>query len=233
MMDINEYFNFEEKEDFPFYKNLSFSSSNIVLALSVVLFILLVFAPVHFQGYQQQIIFCLAALIPLLVATNGNWGLLFKKPKIGDIKTVLIALVGMFVTILIIAIISMLLNMPSMIDSSNSYTITLNSIFLVTQFIQIIGEEIFKILSFIFILAISYRLTKHNRKRSVIIATFFTLLLFGLMHVNSYKSILYCIFCMGFGSIMELYPYLKTKNILLSIIVHFLYNLIVMLIIYV
>ncbi|MBE6494565.1 MAG: CPBP family intramembrane metalloprotease [Methanosphaera stadtmanae] len=232
-MDNNEYFDFEEKEDFPFYKNLSFSTNTIVLALSVILFILLVFLPIHFQGYQQQIIFCLAALIPFLVATNGNWGYLFKKPKMRDIKTVIIALIGIFVTLFIITIISMLLGISAMIDSGNSYTITLNLIFFITEFIQIIGEEIFKIMSFIFIMAISYRLTKHNRKHSLIIATFSTLLLFGLMHVNSYSSILYCIFVMGFGSIMELYPYLKTKNILLAIIVHFLYNLIVLLINYV
>ena len=228
-MNNTQYFDFEEKEDFPFYKDMKLTSRNTqILAISVILFIILVFIPVRFQGHQQEAIFCLAALIPFLVATRGNFGYLFKKPKPADIKTILIGLIGYFFVLFVFAFILTIFGIP-MIETGSNITNQADIWTIIFEFIQIIGEEIFEIMTFLFLMAI-LNIFLTNRKIMIVVATFLTLIIFGLMHINSYSNIIYCIIWIGLGSVMSFYPYLKSKNVLLTIIVHFLYNMIVIMV---
>ena len=102
----------------------------------------------------------------------------------------------------------------------------LDLVFLIFEFIQIIGEELFRVILFLVVLTICFKYSG-NRKTSIIIGTIIALAVFGLMHINSYPNILYCFVVMGIGNFFELYPYLKSKNVLLSIIVHFILNIII------
>ena len=236
-MNQSQYFEFEDKDcDFPYYKNMEIFSkkTGLILLFSVILFIILIFGPVKFQSHQEELILFLAMTIPFIIATGGKLGSLFKKPKLSDLKLVILCVLGDLFLLLLIVIINTVINtiVPfDIINTTQSFgeysSITILE-FIVSLF-QIISEELFRVIIFLVILYLMYRFTK-DRKKSIIVAVFFSLLVFGLMHANTYGKISYCIAVMGFGTFFTLYPYLKTKNVLLSILVHMIYNLLVLIV---
>ena len=236
-MNQSEYFEFEDKgTDFPYYKNgdVFTRKTGLILVLSILLFAFLIFGPVKFQTHQEELILFLAMSLPFVIATGGKLGSLFKKPKLSDLKLVILCVLGDLFLLLIIVIIQVTLSTLVPVDfihttqSFGEYSSITALAFLVELF-QIVAEELYRVLIFIVALYLMYKFTK-NRKTSIIIATIISLLIFGLMHINTYPNIAFCIIVMGFGTFFTLYPYLKTKNVLLSILVHMIYNLLVLIV---
>jgi hypothetical protein len=60
----------------------------------------------------------------------------------------------------------------------------------------------------------------NNRKSAVVIAVFATALVFGLAHYAAYGSIVQILLVQGLGCIIDVFAYLKTKNILTSYATH-------------
>lgn len=224
-MNKNDYFEFEEEgTDFPFYRNHKLFSKRegIGLLISIILFAFLIFGPVRFYDRQEEIILFLAITIPLAICLKGNFNIFFKKPKKEDVLLVILCCIGCMFLQVIFALSIFALGFDSGANTVNS----LDWLLLITQFIQIIAEELFKAIVFLLVLYLVYNYT-NNRKTSIIISTILSLFMFGLFHANSY-SLAYAIFAIGFGGFFELYPYLKTKNLLLSILVHIILNLFIM-----
>ena len=92
-------------------------------------------------------------------------------------------------------------------------------------FVQLFGEELFKTNMLLGILLLLFR-RSHNRKSAVVIATLVTALVFGLAHYAAYGSIVQILLIQGLGSIIDMFAYLKTKNVLTSYAVHLLIDLI-------
>lgn len=237
-MNQDKYFSFEDgKYDFPLYdkKDLITSKTGIGLILSLIIFIFLVIGPIKFHNIQEQIILFFSMAIPLLYITGGKLGDFVRKPELNDIKLIILCVFGNFLLLFIITSIVTIINtiVPfnplETIQYTGNFESLSNILLILANFLQIIGEELFRIIPFILIMHLVFKNT-HNRKLAIILGTFGCLLLTGLMHINSYSNIIYCIVVMGFGSFFTLYAYLKSKNLLLSIIVHALYNLMVILI---
>ncbi|MBQ6443591.1 MAG: CPBP family intramembrane metalloprotease [Methanosphaera sp.] len=236
-MNQSQYFEFEDKKyDFPYYKNKEIFSkkTGLIMLLSVILFIILLFGPVKFKSPQEELILFLAMMIPFIIATGGKLGSLFKRPRLSDLKLVVLCVLGNLFLLLLIVIIQSIINTVIPFDithttqSFGEYS-SITALAFIASLFQIISEELFRVIIFLIMLYLMYRFTK-DRKMSIMVAVFFSLLLFGLMHANTYGKILFCIFVMGFGTFFTLYPYLKTKNILLSILVHMIYNLLVLIV---
>mgnify|MGYP003318594614 CR=1 FL=1 len=73
----------------------------------------------------------------------------------------------------------------------------------------------------------------NNRKKSILVATFFTMILFGVTHLSSFfaseynlVTLVYSILFKGLGSIFEIYSYVKTKNIFISYLIHLVHDFI-------
>jgi hypothetical protein len=82
------------------------------------------------------------------------------------------------------------------------------------------GEEFFKIFMLLIIMHVVYKST-NNRGLSISIGVILTLLIFGLAHSGAYAGrILQILLIQGAGSIFDLYAYMKTKNVVVSYIVH-------------
>ena len=82
------------------------------------------------------------------------------------------------------------------------------------------GEELIKIILLLIFLTLLFKFSK-NRKLSIIFSMFFTLVIFGLLHVFS-SSVIVAVVIQGFGSVFHLLLYIKTKNVFVSYISHFL-----------
>jgi membrane protease YdiL (CAAX protease family) len=90
--------------------------------------------------------------------------------------------------------------------------------------VQLMGEELFKIILLIIAMSIIYHFTK-NRKLSIIISSIITMTIFGIAHYQ-YGPLIQILLIQGLGSIFDLYAYLKTKNVLVSYLAHLLYDFI-------
>ena len=92
-------------------------------------------------------------------------------------------------------------------------------------FVQLFGEELFKINMLLGILLLLFR-RSGNRKSAIVIATLVTALVFGLAHYAAYGSIVQILLVQGLGCIIGVFAYLKTKNILTSYAAHLLLDFI-------
>ena len=91
--------------------------------------------------------------------------------------------------------------------------------------IQLMGEELFKVIIILIMMLILYKLSK-NRKASLAVSVFVALVAFGLMHAGEYGSILRVIIVQGLGSVFDVLLYLKTKNVFTSYLSHLIFDLI-------
>ena len=96
-MTNSDYFRFEdEKNDFPFYNDKPYLSTTnwLIFLAGIILFILsLHFVPKFLPTDTHGFLYFLAIFVPFLIATRGQVGTIFKKPKLNDIKTIIICFI--------------------------------------------------------------------------------------------------------------------------------------------
>jgi len=217
---MNDLFKFEKgDEDFPFYngKPLLSNVDWLILFAGVLLFIA-VLEIINIPYEYCPLTYFLVTFLPLAYVSRGKLGIFFKKPKTSDISTILKCFVGYWIYAIIALSILSILGGKS--TSNAAVGADMNMIFWINTFIQIMAEELLKLILLLIIMFIVYYFTQ-NRKKSVIISVLLTLLIFGLLHHTAYNnSWAQIIFIIGLGSFFYLFAYLKTKNIVNSFIVH-------------
>ncbi len=222
-MNKNCYLYFEDTdEDFPFYneKNFLKSKKGISLLFSVILFIFLILGPIKFYAFEEQLVLFFIMTIPFLYAVDGKYEILFKKPKFQDITTIITGWLGFETYFMLLQIFMNYINfkrVPGLHIPGLELT-------LIANLFQIIGEELFRAVLFLILLYIFYKLT-NDRKKSIILSLLIVLPTFGLLHINSINSMIQILIIQGFGSIFETYGYLKTKNVVIAVLIHILVNL--------
>lgn len=217
----------EDEYDFPFYDgNPEISKIKwLVLALGIIVYVVIMLTPLprsfEFIFRYGGLIFFIILFIPLLYATSGKLGLFFKKISFWDIKLIFTTVVLSFIYS---AIVKSFLSGFSTVSNSRIDNLGIDLISLIDIFIQIMSEELFKIILLLILLYVFYNLCK-NKKLSLIISSIITLVAFGLMHVGSYGgNLLILLILIGLGSIFDLYAYIKTKNIFVSFLAHAIYD---------
>lgn len=124
---------------------------------------------------------------------------------------------------------SIILEQFGMSPSVNAiFETNIDLIFWIMLFIQLLGEELFKVSVFLILMHLIFKIA--SRKLSVILSTIITLTIFGLLHYTAYSgAIVHIILVIGWGEIFYFYAYLKTKNVVVSYITHLLVDGIVFL----
>ena len=214
-------FKFErEGLDFPFYNNNPHLSNEKWIILTIGFLITLLFGLIPKTGIPQYIAEFIYFLIPFatfLYVANGKLGLICKKFQKSDIWLILGTIILYFVYSLVMGV---LLKSLGIVAHTNPAISHLDSILFWIAFpFQIFGEELIKVIPFIIVLFLIYKFTG-RRKLGIIMATLVSVIIFGILHYNAYGSIITVILIQGIGSIIMLFAYLKSKNILTSYIVH-------------
>lgn len=227
---MSDFFKFEDVNiDFPFYNGIPQLNTIDWLILIIALLLETLICNLipglnYIPSYLFPFIYCLVLLIPILYVCKGNYGSIFSKPRKEDIKVIVLCFIAYFIFSVIM---SHLLSIWGVAvaanprDSSASPTILL----IVSIFVQLMGEELFKVVTLILFMALSYHFTK-NRKISMIVGIVISCLCFGLIHMGTYGNLAQCLLIVGVGCIFHLYPYLKTKNIMNSYLTHVLIDII-------
>ena len=223
------WFKWERPEiDFPFYNDDSVPAWHGWLLLGASLFVAVAlnvstFLPVD-RGVFKVIVVFLIPLITLLFVAHGNIGTIIKKPRLGDIPLIIIVVVLDFVySFVASAFLARVLGIT--MHGNAVFGQTMDAGFFALVFVQLFGEELFKTNMLLGVLLLLFR-RSGNRKSAVVIATFVTLLVFGLAHYAAYGSLLQILLIQGLGSIITVFAYLKTKNMLVTYAAHLLIDLI-------
>ena len=164
----------------------------------------------------KSVLYFVVGIAVALFKTKGKLNLLFKKPKLADIKTILISVIAYFVLNgLIHNIVSLI---PHHQDAGVNVALT-NIPLLVVTALQIFGEEVFRFMPFILVAYFVYKFTQ-NRKHAVLLGAVASLIIFGALHTSAYGSFLFAVVGITIPAIALAYSYLKTKNIFVSYLVH-------------
>jgi CAAX protease family protein len=221
-----DFFNFEKKGlDFPLYNNNPHLSLGkwIILAIAIIIPMILIFLPIESIGIFKGILYFLIPVLAFGFVVNWKYDLICKKLHKSDIKLIITILILGYIYTIAVSLILFNLNLHI---QTNPVIGELNSLifWLIFPF-QIFGEELIKIIPFLIFLFILHKVTG-NRKLSILISATISLLIFGLLHLPVYKNIISVLLLQGIGSAFSMFGYLKTKNIFVSFIAHFLFDLI-------
>ena len=214
--------------DFPFYDDDSVPAWHGWLLLGVSLFVAValnvsVFLPVDRSVFKIIVVF-LIPLVTLLYVAHGNIGTVIKKPRLGDIPLIIVVVVlDMLYSFAMGALLQFALGIQT--QANAAFGEAMDAGFFALLFVQLFGEELFKTNMLLGCLLLLFR-RSGNRKSAVVIATFVTLLVFGLAHYAAYGSLLQILLIQGLGSIICLFAYLKTKNMLVTYAAHLIIDLI-------
>ncbi|MBO4900514.1 MAG: hypothetical protein J5509_09505 [Lachnospiraceae bacterium] len=207
--------------DFPFYKeNPKLELWGILLLAAAVIWTSIsVFAEINYPGYSGPIIFCAIPLAAFLIAARGRMSLIVKKFKAMDFVRIFVTLILQYVFAIGITVVrKMYFNAAP--TANSILDADMNGTFWGLILIQLFGEEMYKLLTFLLALILMYRLTK-NRTLSVVVATVIMLLVFALIHASSYDfNWIQILINQGLATFFCFYNYAKSKNILTSYIQH-------------
>lgn len=184
------------------------------MIVGILLFLIMTFIPI--DHHIKSVLYFVVGIAVALFITKGKLNLLFKKPKLADIKTILISVIAYFVLNgLIHNIVSLI---PHHQDAGVNVALT-NIPLLVVTALQIFGEEVFRFMPFLLVAYFVYKSTQ-NRKHAVLLGAVASLIIFGALHTSAYGSFLFAVVGITIPAIALAYSYLKTKNIFVSYLVH-------------
>lgn len=161
----------------------------------------------------------LIPLIPLLYVAHGDLGTVIKKPRLADIPLVIgvVVLDYLYVFVMVI-ILKLILNLD--LEGNAVLGETMDGGFYALVFVQLFGEELFKTNMLLGIMMVVFRKTG-NRKLGMVVGTAVCLAIFGIAHMGAYGGkVLQILLIQGAGSIICVFAYLKTKNMLVTYVAH-------------
>ena len=220
MVNLN-FLEFDESRDFPYYNN------NPQLSKTA-WFILLLMLPVSFLLYSivglvsdfvGSIVFCFSLLIPLLYFSNWDYSLMFHKPTRNEIILAFLMFCGYLLYFIIVGTVLDYFALSGATTSASLDYVNVDS-FLGLIF-SMMGEELVKFIPLMFFIRFIYKYSG-NKRLSVIISSVIVLIGFGFLHyLPPENTVISVLLLQGFGSVFEVYGYVKTKNLFVPYLSHF------------
>jgi hypothetical protein len=225
----SDFFKFENKnDDFPFYNGKPFSFTYaqgifllLVSILSVVAYQMLEGSIPTFVQPIFNIIFPLGAFI---LVVKSNWTRIFRKIRLKDILLIIGVVIFNFILNIFIGSI-----MNKLVDAGANPAVTLiqhnslaeNIVFFLKMIPMLLGEELITIIPFLVILTFATKTLKLSRKKAIILAWIVSAIIFGALHLPTYSwNIAQAVLGISISRLVLTFPYVKTKNIWISLFVH-------------
>ena len=228
---INDNMKFDETRDFPYYRNNPrISKKGWIVVLLSIPFSYIMYSLISLESeFIGSLAFCLLLLIPLLYFSDWDYSLLFQKPTKNEIILAFLMFLGYMAYSTVVGII---LDSTGVGGSglANSLSINLESI--VSLVFSMMGEELLKFIPLMFFMRLFYKYT-NNRNLSLAISSVIILISFGMLHYEPpYSTLISVLALQGFGSMFELYGYIRTKNLLVPYLSHLLTDAFVFILIF-
>ena len=224
---------FDETRDFPYYKNNPRISKKGWLLLLFMVPVALISYDLSSLIFNSDIIgsliFCLLLLIPLLYLSKWDYGLLFYRPTRDEIILAVLMFVGYMVYSIIVGSLLDSYGLSGMDGSAETMGITLETT--IGLIFSMMGEELVKLIPLMFFMRFIYKFS-NNRNLAIGVSSVIILIGFGLLHyAPPYSTLISVLALQGFGTIFELYGYLRTKNLFVPYISHLLTDALVFIVV--
>ena len=231
--DLMSFLEFDETRDFPYYKNNPRISKKGWLLLLFMVPVALILYSLSSSMFNSDIIgsliFCLLLLVPLLYLSNWDYGLLFYRPTRDEIILAVLMFVGYMAYSIIVGSVLDAYGLSGMEGGAETFGITVETT--IGLIFSMMGEELVKLIPLMFLMRFVYKFTS-NRNLAIAVSSIIILIGFGLLHyAPPYSTVISVLALQGFGTIFELYGYLRTKNLFVPYISHLLTDAFVFIII--
>lgn len=214
-----DYFNFENKDlDFPVYKKNPHIPKSGWIVLLISMFVGFIMQGLVANEMIGAILFLLIVLIPLLYYLKWDYKALFQRPKAKEIALAAALFVGYMIYSFVMGSV---LEFFSLSGTPTVEGVTLTVANIPPLLFSLMGEELIKIIPFLFFLRVFYKYSS-NRKLSIVAAMIIVMVFFAMLHLMDLKSLISVLLVQGLGSIFEFYGYIKTKNVFISYTTHLL-----------
>ena len=163
--------------------------------------------------------FCFSLLIPLLYFSNWDYRLIFHRLSRNEIILAFL----MFAIYMVYSIaMGSALEYFHLVPTDAAPPFDVNIGITVSLIFSMMGEELLKFIPLMFFMRLFYRFTE-NRNLSLAISIVIVLIGFGMLHYDpASSSIASVLLLQGVGSLVEMYGYIKTKNLFVPYISHLL-----------
>ena len=158
-------------------------------------------------------------LIPLLYYSKWDYSLIFRKPTKNEILLGILMFIGYMIYAFAVGEILDFYGLSGTGVVDESFKVTAET--LLSLIFSMMGEELVKFIPLMFFMRLVFKYTD-NRKLAIVISTIIVLIGFGLLHYDEGTTLVSVLVLQGAGSIFEMYGYLKTKNLWVPYISHFL-----------
>ncbi|ERM18229.1 CPBP family intramembrane glutamic endopeptidase [Brevibacillus laterosporus] len=248
---MNKFFKWEPKEsDIPFYNGtpVELTQKNWLLTFGALICSFL-FSPIItlFVENEQLAEWLAVILFPLVlfygwrIAAGRQAYALFRKITLRDLGMVLVflpvSLIGTLLLGFVVELFFPLSAHPGITASADEARTAASSVVSellinngVHNLFQLFWEELIVILPFIAVMQFFYQKAKFSRKKAMLVALLLSSILFGLFHLSTYEgNLVQAIVVIGLGRMFDTLAYIVTRNLWVSFIVHFLYDMILFL----
>ena len=209
--------------DLPLYNTMDNRDIG-VLALSFLLVCAIVAMRTLIPSNLKSVLILLFPLCGLLYVCRGKLNLIFK--RLHKIDLLYIFVYAVLYYVLAIGAGVLLYYIGFSLKSNAVLSMDKDAVFWILFFIQILGEELFKLSIFFTALSILYKYASRMDNYMVAASVVLTSIIFGLVHVFAYSSILQPLFILGLGNLVLVFAYVQSKNIMIPYGSHLIVDLI-------
>ena len=156
-------------------------------------------------------------LVPLLYFSNWDYKLIFQRPTKNEIiLAFLMFVIYLAYSLLMASVLEMFQLMPTSPPVSSDITF----VSLVSLLFSMMAEELLKFIPLMFFMRVFFKYI-NKRNLSFVSSMIIVLVFFAFLHYDpSSTSIASVLLLQGLGSLVEMYGYAKTKNLLVPYMSH-------------
>ena len=216
-----KFLEFDDTRDFPYYNhNPRISKVGWFLLWLLIPISFIIYSVFGlFSEFLGSVLFCFSLLIPVLYFSNWDYSLIFYKPTRNEI---ILGILMFFGYVVYAFVFGSILDYYSLSGSLSQDYMNVNFESIVSLIFSMMGEELVKFIPLMFFMRVIFKYTS-NRRLAIVVSSILVLIGFGLLHFDPpYSTIVSVLVLQGFGSIFEIYAYLKTKNLFVPFISHLL-----------
>ena len=224
-----DFFKFENKnDDFPFYNgnpiSFTYSQGTFLLLVSILTVVMYQVIGKSMPTFVQPIFNIIFPLGAIMLVVKSNWTKIFRKIRFKDILLIIGVVIFNFIVNMLIGIIMSKFagaGANPAVNLIQENSLAENIVFFLKMIPMLLGEELITIIPFLVILAFATKVLKFSRKKAIILAWILSAIIFGALHLPTYNwNIAQAVLGISVSRLVLTFPYVKTKNIWTSLIVH-------------
>lgn len=203
--------------DLPLYNTMD-NKDIAVLVLSCLMVFAVILLRSAISGDLKSVLIFLIPFCGLLYVCRGKLNLIVKRFHKFDLGFIVLYVILYYIFALGAGV--MLYYLGVSLKPNAILSVNKDAVFWILFFIQIFGEELFKLSMFFAALSLLYKHASKIDNYIIAISVIITSLLFAAAHIFAYSSIIQPLMILGMGNMVLMLAYIQSKNVLIPYASH-------------